>query len=263
MLSTIPDAIQVIEQFEQRNGTSPWKLTRGEVASGLKELVQNPTLVNQGNLNLCGPAATFVLWSRRDPLAFAQYGIELFEQGESRIGNISVKPGSDLLNQDYSAVRSRMKPVCPQAEWMMMSALRDSENTALDFEGTPEEDAEGITTPGEIAKWLIATGCYSSVVDEGNFVANAELNHAAKLQLSDQQDVVMLINANILPRAQRTPFDLIAQFFPNHYIVLNSAIKFPDSKVVLDHWTWGGVELEEVDKANFDDNYYGAIIASL
>ena len=263
MTSTISDAVQAIEQFEQRNSTSPWKLTGSEVASRLKELVRNPTLVNQGNLNLCGPAATFVLWSSRDPLAFAQYGIELFERGESRVGNISVKPGSNLLNQNYSAVLPRMSPVCPQAEWMMMSALRDSENAALDFEGTPDDTTSGITMPGEIKEWLTAIGCYSSVMNEGNFVVNAGLDHAAKLKSDDQQDVVMLINANILPRAQRTPFDLIAQFFPNHYIVLNSAIKFSDSKVVVDHWTWGGVESEEVDKADFDDNYYGAIIASL
>jgi hypothetical protein len=87
MSNTIPDAIQAIKKFEQRNGTSPWKLARSKVALRLKELVRNPTLVNQGNLNLCGPAAFFALWSNRDPLAFSQYGIELFEQGESATGN--------------------------------------------------------------------------------------------------------------------------------------------------------------------------------
>jgi hypothetical protein len=71
-----------------------------------------------------------------------------------------IAPIPSLIGLPRSIERiPRMDPKCPQAEWMAMSALRDSSNLVLDFEGTPEEDVSGITTPGEITDWLIATGC--------------------------------------------------------------------------------------------------------
>jgi hypothetical protein len=263
MPSTISEAVSEIDDFLSRETSSLWQLEKSEVASRLKELVEDPSLIQQGNLNLCGPATTFHLWLKRDPLAFSQYCIQLFEQGEATIGNIIVKPDSDLVKQKYSDVLPRMKETpCPQAEWMAMSALRDSANTTLDFEGTPEEDASGITLPSEIEEWLVATGLYSSVQNEGNFVLNAGLEHAMKLRPELNQDIVMLINATMISESQGSLFDVIASRFPNHYISLNAAIEFYDDKIFIDYWTWGGNKKNEIDKSIFEDNYFGAVIAS-
>ncbi len=262
MPSTISEAVSEIDDFLSRDASSPWKLEKIEVATRLKELVEDPSLIQQGSLNLCGPATTFHLWLKRDPLAFSQYCIQLFEQGEATIGNISVKPDSDLINQVYSVVLPRMETPCPQAEWMAMSALRDSANTTLDFEGTPEEDVSGITLPSEIEEWLVATGLYSSVQNEGNFVLNAGLEHAMKLRPELNQDIVMLINATMISKSQGSLFDVIVSRFPNHYIALNSTIEFYDEKVSIDYWTWGGSKKIEIDQSIFYENYFGAVIAS-
>ena len=262
MPSTVTEALDAIDQFEASPSNTPWKLDRLAVANRLREIVQNPFLINQGNINVCGPAATFVLWCQNDPLAYTKYSISLFETGKGKIGSISVEPGSDLINQDYSAVSLRMKILCPQAEWMAMSALRDSSNAILDFEGTPEEDASGITTPSEITDLLTATGFYSSVLNEGNFVVNSGLDDAQKLQPGLQEDVIMLINANMLPQSVNPPFLDLSRFFPNHFIVLLSSISVNGSSVKFSCWTWGKSFLDLViDKDKFEDNYFGAVIA--
>jgi hypothetical protein len=262
MPGTITDALNAIDQFKSNSNTSPWKLDRLTIVERLKELVHEPFLINQGSINVCGPAATFVLWCQQDPLAFAQYSINLFETGKSSIGSISVTPGSDLVNQNYDAVKPRMKILCPQAEWMGMSALRDSSNAVLDFEGTPEEDVSGITSPGEITDWLNALGIYSSVSNEGNFVVNAGLDHAQSLQPSSQENVIMLINANMLPQAANPPFLDLSRFFPNHFVVLLSPIGFSGNSVEFSCWTWGEVLSNLIiDKDKFESNYFGAVIA--
>jgi hypothetical protein len=265
MSSTISDAIFAIDDFGNHSGGTPWSLDRAPVASRLKELVQSPMVINQGNLNLCGPAATFVLWANRDPLAFAEYCINLFERGQSNIGPLTIKPGSDLLNQSYSAVELRMKVKCHQAEWMAMSALRDSSNLVLDFEGTPEEDVSGITTPGEITDWLIATGCYQSVLNEGNFVLRPGIEHAEKLQPGPGQDVIVLINALMITASGEfdSLFDVIASRFPNHFIVLDSPVEVTNNTVTFTYWTWGVQKELEIDKSVFEENYFGAVIANL
>jgi hypothetical protein len=264
MLSTITEALNAIDLFESSTIDTSWKLDRLTVADRLRKIIQDPLLINQGSINVCGPAATFVLWCKNDPLAYAQYTINLFETGEAKIGSISVKPGSDLINQDYGVVALRMNNnPCPQAEWMAMSALRDSSNAVLDFEGTPEEDVSGITTPSEITDWLTATDSYSSVLNEGNFVVNAGLDHAQKLQPSLQEDVIILINANMLPQSVNSPFLDLSRFFPNHFIILLSSINVNGSSVRFSCWTWGKSFLDLViDKDKFEDNYFGAVIAT-
>jgi hypothetical protein len=266
MLSTISDALVEIDGFESRNDfpSPPWKLDRAMVASRLKELVNTPTKIQQGDLNLCGPAVFFLLWCKRDPLAFSRYCINLFEQGSSAIGSLNVIPGSDLRNQDYEKVTPRMNLLCPQAEWLSMSALRDSENAVLDFEGTPEEDVSGITTPAEIKNWLDETKCYQSVQDEGNYATNPGLEQAKKLRPDLGQDIVMLINANLIPGSKISPFDIITGRFPNHYILLDSPIEFSGDQVSFTFWTWGMLQPKaEINKDIFDRNYFGAVIASL
>ena len=181
----------------------------------------------------------------------------------SNIGSLVIKPGSDLLKQEYSDVKPRMDSICPQAEWMAMSALRDSSNSVLDFEGTPEEEASGITTPSEITDWLIATGCYQSVLNEGNFVLRPGIEHAEKLQPGIQQDVIMLINAFIIQGKYDSVFEVIASRFPNHYIVLDSAVDITNDKVNFTCWTWGEQKEVEIDKSVFEENYFGAVIANL
>jgi len=257
--SSAEAALTAVEAFRNGSATSPWKLDRGAVADRLAALVRNPALVQQGNLNACGPAAFFRVWLARDPRAFVTYAATLYDTGASSIGNIAIKPGSDLLNQDYA----KLGVVTPPADWMTMSALRDSENSFWDFEGTPSDQVSGITMPGELAKWLGATGLYSSIRNDGNWFFTRSLDHALALQPDGATDVIVLINARILPGgANDTPLpDFVANAFPNHYIVLLEPFTQQGTTVSAMYWSWGTRAPLTVDKSEFQDSYFGAIVA--
>jgi hypothetical protein len=175
------------------------------------------------------------------------------------------------VNQDYSAVVPRMgtgSDVCPVAEWMFMSALRDEANAINDFEGTPEEDLAGLTTPAELASWMTSTGVYRSVRDEGNWVFTKSLQHALALSPSANTDIALLIHGHVVKAAaaagQKKADHIILRAFPNHFVVLESPVwQLPNGKVKFSCWTWGGKRNIEVDPNIFEANYYGAIIGEV
>jgi hypothetical protein len=144
---------------------------------------------------------------------------------------------------------------------MCLSALRDSENAVVDFEGDPSENFAGMTTPGELADWMKASGTYTKVSDEGNWVANKGFSHAMALSPAPNRDILMLINANIIPGGDDGRKKLLDSF-PNHFIQLLSRISTTKSATVeFDYWTWGlrGKQHAVVKTRDFIDNYYGTV----
>jgi len=65
----------IVDGFASRTGDAAWRLERSAVAARLHELIDGPDLVRQGGLNLCGPAAVYAVWLRRDPAAVATFAL--------------------------------------------------------------------------------------------------------------------------------------------------------------------------------------------
>jgi N-acetylmuramoyl-L-alanine amidase/phosphatidylserine/phosphatidylglycerophosphate/cardiolipin synthase-like enzyme len=272
------EAIDIVNAFKAETTAGSFTPRRDDVADRAIALVNDPTLVEQGALGLCGPAAVHRLWIKRDPKGFARYVTSLYDTGDGSIGSRSISAGTDLKDQDYygnavpkmQAVASdpanAAQFVCPSADWVAMSSLRDASNIFLDFEGLPEEDYSAGTTSAEVAAWLTSTGVYASVSDEGNFVFTKGLDHAEALRPGLDTDVVLLINAHILTpsavQGHTKSDEFIGRAFPNHFVVLESAITEPTpDEVEFDCWTWGAKVHVRLNKTVFNPNYYGAIIA--
>jgi N-acetylmuramoyl-L-alanine amidase/GH25 family lysozyme M1 (1,4-beta-N-acetylmuramidase) len=264
------DAIAIVEAFRAETTGGAFTLRRDDVADRAIALINDPTLVDQASLNLCGPAAAHRLWIARDPKAFARYVTSLYDSGEADFGSRHIKAGGDLRHQDYygNAVPAMQKAgsVCPSADWVALSSLRDASNTFLDFEGMPDEDVSGITTPAELAAWLRATGLYGSVSDEGNWFLTKGIDHAEGLVVDSDTDVALLVNAHILSSSaasgHKKSDDFILNAFPNHFVVLLSRVTEPTpDEVEFDCWTWGSNVHVRLPKTVFGANYYGAVIA--
>ncbi len=266
------EALAVIDMFRADTRLGVFiGMGRDQVADRAVELINNPALVQQGSLNLCGPAALHRLWIARRPQAFAQYLAGLFFTGEAHIGGRHVEAGDDLREKDYTgtAVPAMQAAggICPPAEWIAMSSLRDSTNTFLDFEGMPDEDLSGLTTPAELAGWLRATGLYPDVSDEGNWFFTKGLGHALGLVPDADTDIALLINAHILSSAatsgHKKSDEFVLSAFPNHFVVLRSRITQPSAdEVEFSCWTWGDDNVHvRIASDTFAANYYGAVIA--
>src|ERR1700722_4125690 len=89
-----------LAKFAARTKQSPWSaphvasghFSRATVASRASLLIDNPDLVSQDSLNLCGPAILHRFWLKRDPLAYVQFLAQLFELGEGYLAPGSAHP---------------------------------------------------------------------------------------------------------------------------------------------------------------------------
>lgn len=270
--TTTATASPVVTAFAGRTGKLKFNVTRNQIAASLSALLSNPDSLDQGRLNLCGPAAMLRTVLRRDPTLVVKLVTDLVETGRGRWGPRSVEPGSDLRNQTFQPAWG-----VGAAEWVAMSSLRDDENIFFDFEGTPDDSLSGATTPGEIEDWLMETGLYTSVRDEANLVLNEDKDHLLNLKFDNNHDNLLLIHSHLLRNAAtkgtapvgatapatKKSDEFILRAFPNHWIVQASAAAEAAGKVKVDVWSWGNIYTLDVPVATFEANYYGAVIARL
>src|SRR5450432_3943110 len=216
--SSIADARTAVEAFRNDGNGGAWpSLDKNTIADRLLELIGPESsdvadqpdsagrLIQQGAMNLCGPAAFFQFVIKRDPVAFANFAGALYATGTASLGSLTVTPGDDIRNADYATFLERMGgSVCPQADWMVMGALRNATNAFWtgSFQGSPDESLAAGTRPGELADWLTQTGLYANVLDEANWMQSAGVPHATNLPTVAGTDVAALINANLIRAAR-------------------------------------------------------------
>jgi hypothetical protein len=233
-------------------------------------------VIQQGALNLCGPATFSCIWCGRDPVGFARYATELFDNGTATIGTLAVTASADLLRQDYADMRNRMNGnVSPQADWMFLGALRNSTDVFWQgsWTGDPSQNLSALTRPEEVAGWLQATGIFASVDNQANWATLAGVPQACNLTFYPGTDVALLIHLNLLVNALpgvTSSNDWLMNQFPNHFVMLLSGV-LPDTTnnvVRLSIWSWGqswgnsGTMLV-IPMDQFVSNYYGSIMTRL
>lgn len=277
----------LIKQFKASNDIGYFRLDRVKIADRLTELVNDPKKIQQGRLSLCGPATFFQLLIKRDSLAFVQYAMSLYNNGYGNIGNMTIKPGHTLKNQDYNeriiqdtvkwmkirdikiTEKNKARFITPSADWMIMSSLRDETNLFLKFKGTVEEELAGITLLRDLEAWLKETSLYQSVLTDASWIKLKGVNHAKSLVPSHNKDVILFINSRMLNKnvgvtGSKKLNDIILNAFPNHYIILTSIItETEDNHIKFSCWTWGKTQEYKVPKNVFKANYYGAIMAEV
>ncbi|HEV7681135.1 MAG TPA: hypothetical protein VGO68_03360 [Pyrinomonadaceae bacterium] len=233
---------------------SSWlHLDEKTVMNRIDDLKSNPNLIDQGALGLCGEAAFYHHVLQRRPILFGSMAKILFTDSWGFIGNLTIHPDPDLLNANYAAIVAAFpnETMPPQADWMVLSALRDTENEVLDFEGTPGENLAEGSNFQELFEWHLKSNLYTNVtMDE-----NTDLAHV-------KTSVLKTANNHI---ALRIKVAMIQPGSGNHIISLESPLVIDEvnNQVVFDYWTWGGLVTSPLPMklADFSDNYLGAIIA--
>lgn len=287
----------VVATLRNWTGTSPWRsLHQTTVCARLDALIDDPTLVQQGPTPLCGPASFFTCWIKRDPVAFARFASTLFQTGASQIGSsYRVRPGQALLQQNYAAAAAGRSNFPPEADWMVMGAIRNTEDEIFIWDGvlrasSIDNDLRGMTFPEEITRWFNATGIYSRVDNQIGTglttLSSKGYNAAADIQQRAGRDVVCLIQTDGFPvlRGAGTPWPL--SMFSNHYVVLNGLVAViherapnPNSPlpgigitnprpwgcVTFPIWTFGQNYPDIISPSGetFASNFFGAVVADL
>jgi hypothetical protein len=268
VVSSKEDAEAVVEDFRWRDITSPWaSLNRWAVADRLLEIIAEPRAIQQGALNLCGPASFICMWNSRDPVGFVNYATELFDTGTGYIGSLEITPTSELLEMDFNTISDQANT--QSADWMVLGAIRNSPDLWWQptWSGDPSQELAGLTRPEELAEWLEATGIYQTVSNEANWMEEKGAPHALSLTQQEGRDIALLININLINYAEGSDLDTgFLSMFPNHFVVLLSDVMTnpQNTHVMFSLWSWGRSKIMlNVPIQAFVENYYGAVIATM
>lgn len=206
---------------------------------------------DQGALGLCTAAAFYHHMIQRDAARFGAFARALYGAGQGRLGSLRVAPGSDLRNVDYAALAARTASLPAQADWMLMSSLRDSENWFFDYEGSTDESVAISTSADELSSWYEDTKLYTKV----DFVTNTSLTGIKALEKKATNHVALWIKTSLIQETSDG----------THMITLESqpVIDEPADTITFRYWTWG--EAISADKtfelSTFERDYLGAIVA--
>jgi hypothetical protein len=266
-VSMIPTALATVATFRGSTAASPWPhLDRAGVATAIAERVNHPDGAEQGGNGLCTVAAFVNIWAQDAPAAYAAFATALFDRGEALLApkqdwprGMRVVASKALREANYPEIVKRMRAqgyAQPnQADWMVMSAIRDHTNLLFKFTGDPDDwlsKSQGdSSTHSELTDWLRSAGAWSGVVDESNELTRSSLEHAKNLE-PDRSRCILDIDLDMLNKSGR------------HSAVLRSpVIEASSGKIEFRLWTWAGIVPVSVPKEKFVKNYYGATKAFL
>lgn len=268
-MSAKDDAKKLVDAFVSSDTAPVWLgISRSEVAAGLRERIDDPNKINQGETSLCGPADFVRQIVTDDPRAYAQAAIDLFRSGSGRIGTFSIKAGKDLRNHVVPAT-TKVHP----ADWILLASIRDTDNWWFDYQ-SESDDASAITMPHSKEKWLKQAG-YTDVINDTNVMVTKDLDNAvrASSHFDRGYKVALFINSNMLYASKMNT----ASVTPDHWVALSSSIRIksinlispgalnedPTSSVAFRCFSWGSIYTVpasgRLTDYRFRCNYYGFV----
>ena len=224
------------------------------VLSRIEELRKDPNQFDFGYKGLC-PAANFVrnvaTLSKSEVAAFAR---TLYATGVAFLGDRKVSPSPSVRNIDYQRVAATATPSAPpQAEWMVMTGLRDSESWLTAPEGLDAEGVLAVATK-EYSEFYTSTGLYSSVT------FNSDRSSTAMRNLPLRAD-----GLNHVTIWLKTKSDMVGIMGPVLMLTLVTPLLFDTQNDTVQFTAWAtGHESEwQMKTADFEAAYLGATVASI
>lgn len=223
-----------------------WSVVRRDAAMR----VFNPSSIHQRTLSVCGPATIAQMQADITPDRYAAFVRQVFE---------TATIDGDTANDDLLA--NVPADGMAQADWMLLSCMRDTENAIFDFEGDASEQFEGITMPGEMSEWMeeilgcVETEHYTSYL--WGEVSNAETVSALMSAHGDGVVVAMLVDADAMQN------DSGAINIPDHWVRLLEPIDMSGDRIRVRVYTWGNEYEYEYDEDGFEDVLFEFVVGAL
>jgi hypothetical protein len=242
-------AKQLCDEFGAREGPGVWTfLHRTALAEQLSARIDDPNLINQGQVGLCGPAAFLRDLIIDDPVLYAIVGRDLFERGSAHLvrghgnhGGVFLEPDKDLRTYNIPFDKSGKNLVIPEADWMVLASIRQScRHWFWQHHFYQAKPDEGGTTADQIVDLFNDMG-YTKVVNATGS-KNEHTWYTANtggLYVAAGYHVMMMIDANLLvPLTGYTAGEI-----PLHWVDMATPITGPPNAITFKIWTWGRQQL--------------------
>ncbi len=255
-----------LNQFATSPQPGVWKhLDKQQIISDIRERINDPFQIQQGEQPLCGPAAVVFELIRKQPERYIDICQSLYEQG-SFDGYTNRIVAAGRLCRSYGNLRMA------QADWMLLATLRDCANVLVPVHPkapTLIRNLSGITKPWEIDRWVRELLGYSTKTHPtplwNEFRALQEADNVIRaggvaLGLINSQGLLGY-NSFLAARFHR--------LYPSHWVTIlgNISIEPPtqvaktkSARVKFDIYSWGRKIHVNTDAATMKDYFWGVTI---
>lgn len=255
-------AIVALNAFRDSTQPGVWPhLDKTQIVTEMRSRLQNPFSVNQGQQPFCGPASILFELIRKFPLRYVEICRDLFETGSLQTQNHRIQTSTALRQASQGNLHMGA------ADWIVLAALRESENRIFPVEpNSPEiiRNLAGMTKSWEMKGWVREILGYTHVDYMHTYVLR-DLTALRRAQnVLDQGGVAFgLITANALLSDQPVKVTI-----PDHWIALvgnvdiqKGTLGHHDSgHVSFDIFTWAKKVQVKANEGSFEDAFWGVVL---
>lgn len=262
------------------------------VHNQIKNRINDPWKIDQGQSSLCGMAALYYAMAKKDSNAYEKLAKELFRTGEYRISNYIVKPHEKALSMydvkpsdvTYKAMRM------PEIDWIVLATTRSKESLNSHFvyngfENSNIDMLKGVNWPEMLTRMCKEVGGFASVESHGlsfNAINNKKrpisgrvhdyFSHSdlEELQAIDKahkwgRTILMMIDADMID--DKSSYNSLVDIGnDSHWVVYEGGLQLFDAKekitTVLDNvyrlsfkiFTWGYNPVNQKDEFGEEAN---------
>jgi len=221
-------------------------INKADVAKHLKVTLEEPHLIDQDQMNWCGPNTVLMVIARNDPAAYAHYVTETYTSGKGKLGAMDVKPGEGVKKGWTQA------QIAQPADWIALGSLRDAGNWFLSATNTA---AFGFATfPSDVKSWFAKYGVPDDkIVEKGGFVASVgapELQEANAL-FSRGWNVLVWMHLFTVGWDNHTPQEITTfDIQHTHWVVMDGPFTPGADRWTCPVNTWGGKSRNTMEVLN-------------
>ncbi len=238
-------------------------LDKAAIVQAMQTRLRHPFSVNQGQQPFCGPAAILFELIRKWPLRYVQICQSLYETGAFATKNRQVQTSAALRQASQGELHMGA------ADWMILAALRESENWLFPVEPNAPEivrNLAGMTKSWEMKGWVKEILGYPHV-DYWHTYVLRDLSALRKAQtVLDQGGVAFgLITAEGLLSRDKPRITV-----PNHWIAIVGNVNIRQGQfwrhdsghVTFDIFTWAQRVTVDEPEGIFEDAFWGVVLGS-
>lgn len=252
----IPQEFDLVQQeitlFEQSTSAGKWShIPKAELIADIRKTIANPFNVQQVNTPLCGPAAIVFELVRKQPKRYVQICRQLWETGKFQARTETIEPSDTLLNSSVKGEGNKIS----LADWMLMTALRDTANLIFDVDSNSGNFVMGLALPGEMRGWTFELLGYDTV----DFISTYTFGEIDAMQTAQKLWVAggvafLMIDADLL-------HNKAAGIIPNHWIVFLGGLTLNNISDELNFqcYSWGNTFSVSKKQDDFEDYLFGVV----
>ena len=233
-------------------------IRREDIAEQLAERIDKPGKIGQHTPSLSSRASILNSIAYSDPVAYARFAIDLYEQGRARLRGLDINPNARVR-------RSCAKPGVPVLDSMTLESLQGSRNWFLVYQRAIKV-IPGVTPPIEMLRCFKRAG-YRTVINDASLSLTKGTGNlsAANKYFRQRYKVCVLINKNMI-EGRLNRISTYPKPWECQWLALSSDIRVLPNSVSFGIITKSGrhdhLTAARLSKERFLDNYHGFIACS-